>query len=210
MLDRREKRILHFQQRPWRAHARLLLARCAELMPEEEPPPPPEPAEDEDESPPPPPPLPPGCKAWAELARGAVIAGRAECPALLLHACAQLRNVFDGLPAAVDNGMAYGPFEAMPRLSQADPPDPPPAIVPALWKPLARATEALLCLLGQLRDGAHPPEIRTRSARDPHEIRTRSARDPHEICTSSHPNLPRALPPTLPPNSPELSPQLSP
>ena len=88
-----------------------------------------------------------------ELARGAVIAERAECPAMLLHTCAQLRNFFDELPAAVECTLTYGRFEAMPRASQADPPDPPPAIVPALWKPLARASQALLSLLGQLHGG---------------------------------------------------------
>ena len=150
MLDRRQKRILHFQQRPWRALARTLLARCVHFNP----PPPPPPGVGEDGAPlPPPPPPPEGAHVLKELARGAVIAERAECPAMLLHTCAQLRNFFDELPAAVECTLTYGRFEAMPRASQADPPDPPPAIVPALWKPLARASQALLSLLGQLHGG---------------------------------------------------------
>ena len=154
--DLREKRELHRLQRPWRAYARLLLARCASLIP----PPPPEPKpetggdeDDDDDTPPPPPPPPEGAQVLAELSRAAVLAMRADCPALLLSTCAQLRNTFDQLPAAEDTAFAYRAFQAMPRLSQADDKDPPPDITPELWKPLLRSSEALIALIAQLRDG---------------------------------------------------------
>ena len=42
----------------------------------------------------------------------------------------------------------------MPRLSQADDKDPPAEITPELWKPPLRASEALIELIGRMRDGA--------------------------------------------------------
>ena len=157
-LDRREKREMHRRQRPWRAQAKLLLARCAALIP------PPAPAEkdkdpdadddddddDDDDTPPPPP---EGSAVIAELSRAAVLAIRADCPALLLSTVAQLRNTFDELPAYADTTFAYRCFQPMPRLSQADDKDPPADIPRELWKPLLRASEALLTLITNVRDG---------------------------------------------------------
>ena len=107
---------------------------------------------DDDETPPPPPP-PEGSPILTELARAAVLAMRAECPALLLAICAQLRNTFDSLPRGRGAFFAYKAFEPMPRLSQADDKDPPADIPPELWKPPLRAAEALIALTAQLRDG---------------------------------------------------------
>ena len=151
LLDRRAKRAMHAALRPWRAQARLLLARCASLVP---PPEPEEPAadpkaegadddddggdDDDDAAAAAPPPE--GAAVLSQLSRAAVLAERAECPSLLLATCTQLRNTFDELPAAVDAGMCYASFQPMRRLSQADEKDPPPDIPPALWRPMLRAS----------------------------------------------------------------------
>ena len=99
-----------------------------------------------------------GSAALVEFGRAAVLAWRAQCPALLLRACVSMRNWFEGLPAGAAAAAAYGGFEDLTRAKgdESTRVDPywQPLVAPQLWKPLVRGAEAALDMVDQLREGS--------------------------------------------------------
>ena len=95
-----------------------------------------------------------GTDVLVECSRCATLALRAQCPVLLLKAAVMLLNFHATLPAGALVASAFEGFEEYPRpKGEPNPPDKPPALPPAAWKPLVRAAEAVLHLASAMRDG---------------------------------------------------------
>ncbi|KAL1512237.1 hypothetical protein AB1Y20_005499 [Prymnesium parvum] len=147
--NRRAARTAMAAQGMWRAYAKIILAQCDALSPPE--------AEsnasdhetesaiDANKE--------AGSSVLAQYARAVTLAMRADCPVLGMQACAELHNFFTTLPIAAPVVAVFGGFQPMKRQVN-DNADPPPELQMAFWMPFFRTSEALVNLLGELRDGA--------------------------------------------------------
>jgi len=135
---------------PWRAQAKLLLARCAVQCP------PDGSADDgsaeavqgktETEA---------GSAVLTDFSRAVVLAERADCPVLMLQAAMMLHGHFSRLPVSERAYEVYGGFESL--VCSASDGTIKPALESAVsvdvWRPLLRSSEAVMQLLRRLRAG---------------------------------------------------------